>query len=216
MHNVTHCSIFAACQSPAICDIVTLPDTQSRDMERPWECWSTAYGMTPGTTRRRARAISSGSRSQFRNWVTADGERRPHRRRRLQGRGRALPSLCLARLPLGAPHADLPQAEEARRAISVSVVDPLMLRERLGVQGDDGATGDHLYGVDRALPDLRQGRSALFRPRHRAGAVGQEDRHDRLQRIRRDHPHVQFAPSTPYRRRLPISIPRTCAPRSMR
>ena len=41
-------------------------------------------------------------------------------------------------------------------------------------------------------PDLHQGRSRLFRPRDRAGSLGQEERDDRLQRILRDHPHAQF------------------------
>ena len=41
-------------------------------------------------------------------------QRRPVRRRRLCGRGRPLSSLCLAGLPLGAPHRHLPQAQGAR------------------------------------------------------------------------------------------------------
>ena len=43
----------------------------------------------------------------------AGRQRRPVRRRRLRGRGRPLSSLRLARLPLGAPHRHLPQAQGA-------------------------------------------------------------------------------------------------------
>ena len=39
----------------------------------------------------------------------------PERQRRLSGGGRALSPLCRPLLPLGAPHLDLPRAEEARR-----------------------------------------------------------------------------------------------------
>ena len=46
--------------------------------------------------------------------MTADGRPGRAARGRLQGRAGPLPSLRVARLPLGAPHADLPQAEEAR------------------------------------------------------------------------------------------------------
>jgi glutathionyl-hydroquinone reductase len=72
------------------------------------------------------------STAGFRNWVTADGSARPLGRGRLQGRKRALPPLRLLRLPLGAPHADLPRAEGAEDHIGVSVVHPDML--------DDGWT----------------------------------------------------------------------------
>ena len=41
-------------------------------------------------------------------------QRRTDRRRRLSRRGRALSPLCRARLPVGPPHAHLPQAQEAR------------------------------------------------------------------------------------------------------
>ena len=41
-------------------------------------------------------------------------------------------------------------------------------------------------------PDLHQGRSRLYGPRHGAGAVGQTRRDDRLQRIVRDHPHAEL------------------------
>ncbi len=52
--------------------------------------------------------------SQFRNWITATGEAGPTGSGGFKAEAGPLSSLCLARLPLGTPHADLPQAEEAR------------------------------------------------------------------------------------------------------
>ena len=79
---------------------------------------------------------SIASRHAFRNWVTADGRPGSDRRRRVQGRARPLPPLCLARLPLGAPHADLPQAEEAHRRDQRLGRRAAHARRRLGVQRD--------------------------------------------------------------------------------
>ena len=46
------------------------------------------------------------SAAQCRNWVTADGSPGPSGRGRLQGGAGAIPSLCVARLPMGASDAD--------------------------------------------------------------------------------------------------------------
>ena len=86
--------------------------------------------------------------TQFRNWVTADGSPWADRRRRIQGRARPLSPLCLARLPLGAPHADLPQAEEADRRDQRLGRRAAHARRRLGVQRD------------LARPPLRQAASS--------------------------------------------------------
>ena len=67
---------------------------------------------------------------------------------RLQGRARPLPPLCLARLPVGAPHADLSRAEEARGHHLGLGRASFHGRERLDVLAEDGATGDTLYGLD--------------------------------------------------------------------
>ena len=59
-------------------------------------------------------------------------QRRPDRQRRLSRRSRPLSSLCFARLPVGAPHADFPQAEKARGVISVSVTRGAIRQARAG------------------------------------------------------------------------------------
>ena len=90
--------------------------------------------------------------SQFRNWVTADGSAGPDRRGRLQGRGRPLPPLRLARLPLGAPHADLPQAQGARGHDRASRSSHWhMARARLG-PSSDGAGRHRRPDARRATP----------------------------------------------------------------
>ncbi len=117
--------------------------------------------------------------------------RGPERRRRLQGRARALSSLCVLCLPLGASHSDLPCAEKTRSR-------DLGLRRPLA----HGGTGLELRARPRrrARSDqwralyasgLHGGGGELFRPRHRAGAVGQGEEHDRQQRVARNHPHAQ-------------------------
>ena len=133
---------------------------------------------------------------------------RPVRRGRLQGRAGALPSLRLARLPVGAPDADLPQAQGAggddRRlggalADGASMAGPSSRRP--------GATGDRLYG-HRYLHELyARADAALYRPGDRAGAVGPGAADDRQQRVVRDHPHAELGVRR-HRRRYPATTTR--------
>ncbi|MGY3162606.1 hypothetical protein ACVWVR_001875 [Ewingella americana] len=51
--------------------------------------------------------------SQFRNWVTPNGEAGPARQRRIRRRAESLSSLCFTRLPLGAPHPADARAERS-------------------------------------------------------------------------------------------------------
>ena len=51
----------------------------------------------------------------FHNYVTADGSPGPTGKGGFPAEARPLSSLCIAGLPVGAPHAHLPQAQEARR-----------------------------------------------------------------------------------------------------
>ena len=79
-----------------------------------WRCrWSTACGAPEGNfSHRFRRAVRARRRA-----VPRLGHRRRRAgtggRGRVQGRAGALPPLCVARLPVGPPHADLPQAERA-------------------------------------------------------------------------------------------------------
>ncbi len=116
---------------------------------------------------------------------------RPDRPRRLQGGGRALSPLHRARLPVGAPHRDLPRAQGPAghdRPLRHALADA---GERLDLRSRARRRPRH--GERRALPlrALCQERAGLQRPRHRAGAVGQEDVAHREQRIRRHHPHAE-------------------------
>ena len=78
---------------------------------------------------------------------------RAHRRRRLSRRARALSSLCLARLPLGAPHPDLPQAQEARRRDLDVGGRADQWRARLAVRDRPGTIADTVNGTSE-LSDI--------------------------------------------------------------
>ena len=132
------------------------------------------------------------SQSQWRDWITRDGAPAPRPHARLQGGARPLSPLCLAGLPLGAPHADLSRAEEARGHHLRLGRASFHGRERLDVPGRGRRHRRHALRPRLPAPDLHQGRSRLFGPGDGAGAVGQAGADDRLQRVLRDHPHAQF------------------------
>ena len=164
-----------------------------RTVERArWACWSMANGGWTASFRpTRGQAISFVPirRSATGSRPTA----RPGRPgRRLPRGGGALPSLCLARLPVGASHADLPQAQGPggdHRRLRRQLVHG---RRRLDLRA--GAGRRSRSAARREIPsrDLCRREARLYRPRQRARALGQGDRADRQQRIRRHHPHVQL------------------------
>ena len=91
-----------------------------------------------------------------------------------------------------------------------------MARAAAGPSTRAGLIPDPIFGARYLHRVLSRGAPGLQRPRHRAGAVGQADEHDRQQRIVRDHPHVQ---QRLRRRRCGepgTSIRKTCGPRSTR
>ena len=157
-------------------------------------------------------AISSGPIRR-----SATGSRPTARRgRRGEGGFKAEPGRYhlyrVARLPLGASHPDLPQAQGAGG-------HDLALGRQLA---DRRARLDLRPGARRhPRPDLRReascsefylkARARLQRPRHRAGAVGQGDEHDRQQRIVRNHPHVQQRLRRRRRGAKATIIPQTCS-----
>ena len=98
--------------------------------------------------------------------------------------------------------------------ISISVVDPAHGRAgwEFGTGPAPSPTPQRQAATRR---NLSARRSALYRPRHRAGAVGQEAAHHRQQRVVRNHPHAQFGVRRVDRRSRPIIIRRSCAPRSI-
>ena len=131
------------------------------------------------------------SSSTFRDWVTADGSLR------LSRRGRPLPPLRLARLPLGAPHDHRPPAQGARGRRSRCRSSTRSATSAAGPSRARRAPTATRSTASRFLArGLRRHRPGLPRPRHRAGAVGQADRADRQQRVGRDHPDARTARST--------------------
>jgi putative glutathione S-transferase len=72
---------------------------------------------------------------------------RPHRDRRLQGRGRALSALCRADLPLGAPHPDRPQPERLGRPDPRHRGEPPPQPQGWAFGGHPGAEADPLFGA---------------------------------------------------------------------
>ena len=147
--------------------------------------------------------------SRFRNWVTVDGAPGPTGEGGFKAEPGPLPPLCLARLPLGAPHADLPAAEEADRGDRRLVRRAAHAGRRLDVQRR--VAGPSLRHP-AALRDLPEGRSRLFRPGDDAGPVGQAAGEDRLQRIGRHHPHAELGLRR-LRRALARLLPGDAAPR---
>ena len=162
-------------------------------------------------------AISSGPDSPFRNWVTADGAPvRPERAASTRAAG-ALPPDRVARLPWAHRTLIFRKLKGLESMISLSVVNWLMARAWLDVRSRARRDSRPDLRLRRRLSEFYvKARSRLHRPRHRARAVGQGHEHDRQQRVVRDHPHVQLAPSTLSARRRATIIPRRCGPRSTR
>ena len=127
----------------------------------------------------------------FCNWVTPDGPAGSHRRRRLSGRARPLPPLRVVRVPVGAPHADLPRAARARGHHRRVGRPRAHGRARLDVRA---RARRRRPAVRLAVPAraLHARRAALHGPRHGARPLGPRARDDRLQRLGEDHPHAEL------------------------
>ncbi len=141
---------------------------------------------------------------------------RPDRQRRLLGCGQPLSSVCVAGLPLGASHADHARAEGA--GADHSGIGHALADGRAGLELHAGRGRDPRSAVQQPLParDLHPRRCALYRPCHRAGAVGPAHADHRQQRIIRDHPHVQQRLRWRWAPGRATIIRRTCARRSTR
>ena len=110
-----------------------------------------------------------------------DGGRfsRPDRRGRIPRGRRTLPSDRLARLPVGAPHAHLPQAQGAREH-DLALGRPLAARRaRLDLRPGSKRHSRPDLRLRAAEPVLPQSAPRLLRPGHRTGAVGQGVEHHR-------------------------------------
>ena len=127
----------------------------------------------------------------FRNWVTASGEAGP------SGAGgfKAEPGRYHLIISLACPWAHrtliFRRLKGLESMISLSVVHWLLGERGWTFDPGPGVIPDPIFGASELERILCQGAARLQRPRHRAGALGQEDEHDRQQRIVRNHPHVQ-------------------------
>ncbi len=140
---------------------------------------------------------------------------RPFRRRRLYGRGAGRYHLYVS---LACPWAHrtmiFRKLKALENVISLSIVSPDMGKDGWTFNSREGSTGDSVNGKSKLSEIYRARRSALLRPRQRAGAVGQEAQDHRQQRVPRNHPHAQFGVRRLHQcahRLLSRSI---CAPRS--
>ncbi len=158
------------------------------------------------------RAVSSGRRRV----PQLDHARRRSRRGRagrLRGGARPLPPLRLARLPVGAPDADLPQAEGTGARHLALVRARVHGRRRLDVRRRAGVIPDPSTAPPTSTRSTRR-RAGLLRPRHRARAVRQGDAHDRVERVVRDHPDDELGLRRRRREPATTTIPTRCAARS--
>ena len=130
--------------------------------------------------------------TKFRNWITPDGSPGPSG----EGGFPAEAGRYHLYVSLACPWAHrtiiFRHLKRLENVISMSVTSWHM--------GEDGWTFDTRGRLERrhrqrhaeALGNLSAGRSEIHRPRHRAGAVGQEAQDHRQQQIVRDHPDAQL------------------------
>ena len=181
-------------------------------------CWSTASGRSNGTIRETDGRRFVRKPTRFRNWITRGRQPGPDRRGRLPGRARPLSPLCFARLPVGASHADLPQAQAARGRRSRSRSSRRSMGERrLDLRrGPGGVDRDPLNGAaSSAEIYLRPSRD--YTGRVTVPVLWDKERgHDRQQRVVGDHPHAQRGFDAVRRRAAPTSTRTSCAARSTR
>ena len=169
-------------------------------------------------TRRRAAA---GNRHDRRVQARRQPLPRPHHRRRLvrlQGRARPLSSLRRARLPVGAPHADLPRAEEARGRDHGRLFDPGPARSRAGrsrtIPRYPGLHARHRQRLPLHARGLHRDRAATTPARSRCRPCGTRRPSGSSTTSRPRSSGCSTASSTPSPATAPTTIRRRCAPRS--
>ena len=130
--------------------------------------------------------------TKFRNWVTPDGSPGPSG----EGGFPAEAGRYHLYVSLACPWAHrtiiFRHLKRLENVISMSVTSWHMGDERLDLRHQGGLERRHGQRRGASLGHLSAGRSEIHRPRHRAGAVGQEAANHRQQRIVRDHPDAQL------------------------
>ena len=155
-----------------------------------WDFWSTAFGSKTASRTKDGHFIRPTTR--FRNWVTPDGAPGPSG----EGGFAAETGRYHLYVSLSCPWAHrtviFRKLKGLENVISMSTVSPDMLQGRLDLQQGRGLERRCGQRQEQAVGNLSAGRSEIFRPRQRAGAVGQEAQDDRQQRVVGNHPHAQF------------------------
>ena len=159
-------------------------------------------------------ATSSARRTRFRNWVTPDGSAGPSG----EGGFKAEAGRYHLYVSLACPWAHrtviFRKLKALENVISMSVVSPDMWQGRLDLRQGRGLDRRRRQRQEQAVRNLSAGRSAIYRPRQRAGAVGQEAQDDRQQRVVRNHPHAQFGVRRVHRRAHRLLSAALARPRS--
>ena len=129
--------------------------------------------------------------TSFRNFVTADGSAGPTGEGGFQAEaGRYHLYISLA-CPWAHRTLIFRALKKLDNVISVSNTEPLYGKTGWEFGTEGGHAGQRQRQND-ARRNLSARRSALYRPRLGAGAVGQKAPHHRQQRILRNHPHAEF------------------------
>ena len=131
------------------------------------------------------------SESQFRNWVTADGRAGPSGSDGFAAESGRYHLYISYACPWAHRTLIFRNLKDLEPHVSLSVVDYFMGDQGWEFHERQGGTLETVNGVDRLWQVYTTADPALYRSGNGAGPVGQAARHHRLQRILRDHPHVQ-------------------------
>ena len=127
----------------------------------------------------------------FHNWVTPTAARARPAKADFPPKPAAI--ISMSRSPARGRTARSSSAElkELENVISVSLAEPLY-GKTAGSSARERRHARQRQRQEDARRNLSAGRSEIYRPGQRAGAVGQEAAHHRQQRVAGNHPHAQF------------------------
>ena len=133
------------------------------------------------------------STAKFRNWITADGAAGPSGDGGFKAEAGRYHLYVSYACPWAHRTLIFRELKGLQDLIGVSVVHPDMLSDGWTFDTDfAGATGDRLHGLPFLRDVYLQGRPRDLGPGDGAGTLGPGTRNDRVERILRDHPHVQL------------------------
>ncbi len=143
--------------------------------------WVDKWYDTASTGGRFVRTVTS-----FRNWITADGTPGPTGEGGFEAEAGRYHLYVSYACPWAHRTLIMRKLKKLDGVVSFSVVDPFMGEEGWvfadhAARRSEGATEDAVLGKQRLYEVYTQADARLFRPRHRAGAVGSQARHHREQ-----------------------------------